>query len=276
VTTTDANLRSGPSADAGILAVLPPGTTVSVDGVQNNGFVPVTGNGIAGWVAGNLLGKEGVSAAPVPAPVQEKAVASPTIAASVPPSTPAPVVAPVATATPQPVAPAPEAASSVSTGIAWPFSGGEWEVVQGYNTGTHTNRSAFAQYMYSLDWARVDGDTAGQPVFAPVSGSVRWVDRGSGGMLVDAGNGYGVAVFHVTIDRGFGRGDSVARGQRIGTISGPGGDGFMSMAHIDITAWRLVDGGQEATPFVGPNAIAGQEFPDTGGANQHMGARVAP
>jgi Bacterial SH3 domain len=275
-TTTAANLHSGPSADAGVLAVLPPGTSVSVDGAPSNRFVPVTGNGIAGWIAVDLLAGGSVPAAPLPAPVQETAVAPLTSDASVPPSAAAPAMAPVAVVAPEAPAPAPAVASSESTGIAWPFSGGEWEVVQGYNNGTHTNRSGFAQYKYSLDWARVDGDTAGQPVFAPVSGSVRWVDRGSGGMLIDAGNGYGVAVFHVTIDHGLARGGSVERGQRIGTISGPGGDGFMSMAHIDITVWRLVDGGHEAVPFVGPNAIAGQEFPDTGGANQHMGARVTP
>ncbi len=179
---------------------------------------------------------------------------------------------------PRPLSPesAPEAAREESTGIAWPIAGGEWKVVQGYNTGTHTNRSGFAQYKYSLDWARVDGDTAGQPVFAPVSGTVQWVDRGSGGMLVDAGNGYGVAVFHVTLDRDLTRGGTVERGQRIGTISGPGGEGYMSMAHVDITVWRLTGGGHESVPFVGPNAIAGQEFPDSGGANQHMGTTVTP
>ena len=149
-------------------------------------------------------------------------------------------------------------------------------MVQGYNTGTHTNRSDFAQYKYSLDWARVDGKTAGEPVFAPVSGTVQWVDRGSGGMLVDAGNGYGVAVFHVTLDRDLASGSTVAQGQRIGAISGPGGEGYMSMAHIDITVWRLSGRDHESVPFVGPNAIAGQEFPDTGGANQHMGATVTP
>jgi murein DD-endopeptidase MepM/ murein hydrolase activator NlpD len=173
-------------------------------------------------------------------------------------------------------APAPVTATGQSTGIAWPISGGEWEVVQGYNNGTHTNRSGFAQYKYSLDWARVDGNTAGQPVFAPVSGTIKWVDRGSGGMLVDAGNGYGVAVFHVTIDRGLTRGGSVERGQQIGTISGPGGEGYMSMPHIDITVWQLNGRGHEAVPFTGPNAIGGQEFPDNGGANQHMGATVTP
>ncbi|HLL50531.1 MAG TPA: SH3 domain-containing protein, partial [Thermomicrobiales bacterium] len=276
-TTTDANLRSGPSADAGILTVLPPSTTLSVNGAQSNGFVPVTGNGVSGWIAVELLTGSTSPTAPLAALVSETAMAPGSVDASTEIPT-APVVAAPVTAVPESPAPAPapEAVSAESTGIAWPFSGGEWEVVQGYNNGTHINRSGFAQYKYSLDWARVDGNTAGQPVFAPVTGTIRWVDRGSGGMLVDAGNGYGVAVFHVTLDRSLSRGGSVGRGQRIGTISGPGGDGYMSMAHIDITVWRLTSGGHEATPFVGPNAIAGQEFPDTGGANQHMGATVSP
>jgi murein DD-endopeptidase MepM/ murein hydrolase activator NlpD len=263
-TMTEANLRSGPGVDTAVLAVLPPGAPLSINGPVENGFVPVTGNGVSGWVAVELLGDGAASAAPPAAP-----------------DTNAPsgdVPTPVSTAVPPATSrePAPEAARGESTGIAWPMAGSEWKVVQGYNTGTHTNRSNFAQYKYSLDWARVDGDTAGEPVFAPISGTVQWVDRGSGGMLVDAGNGYGVAVFHVTLDRDLSSGGTVAQGQRIGTISGPGGDGYMSMAHIDITVWRLSGRGHESVPFVGPNAIAGQEFPDTGGTNQHMGATVTP
>jgi murein DD-endopeptidase MepM/ murein hydrolase activator NlpD len=264
-TTTEANLRSGPSTDANILAVLAPGTSVLVDGAPSNGFVPVSANGVSGWINVELLTEGAASTTPLPAAVPATAL----------------VPEPVDTPTQNPTAPlspksSPEAARKESTGIAWPIAGGEWKVVQGYNTGTHTNRSGFAQYKYSLDWARVDGDTAGQPVFAPVSGTVQWVDRGSGGMLVDAGNGYGVAVFHVTLDRDLARGATVERGQRIGTISGPGGEGYMSMAHVDITVWRLTGGGHESVPFVGPNAIAGQEFPDSGGANQHMGTTVTP
>ena len=263
-TTTETNLRSGPSADTAVLTVLPPGTPLSIDGPAENGFVPVTGNGTSGWVAAQLVGEGAAAAAPLTAP-----------AANAPSGD---VPTPVPTAAPLPTSPEParEATRDESTGIAWPMAGGEWEVVQGYNTGTHTNRGGFAQYKYSLDWARVEGDTAGEPVFAPVSGTVQWVDRGSGGMLVDAGNGYGVAVFHVTLDRDLTRGETVEQGQRIGTISGPGGDGYMSMAHIDITVWRLAGRSHESVPFVGPNAIAGQEFPDTGGANQHMGATVTP
>ena len=268
ITTTDANLRAAPSADAEILRVLPPGTVLAVDGGTENGFVPVSGNSGSGWIAAELLAT-GETALPPPLVADPNGAVTALPAEAPPPDT---------TTAPSTTEPAPERArdNGQSTGIAWPMSGGEWEVVQGYNNGTHTNRSGFAQYKYSLDWARVDGDTAGQPVFAPVSGTVKWVDRGSGGMLVDAGNGYGVAVFHVTIDRDLGRGASVERGQRIGTVSGPGGDGYMSMAHIDITCWRLSGNGHEATPFAGPNAIGGMEFPDTGGANQHMGATVSP
>jgi murein DD-endopeptidase MepM/ murein hydrolase activator NlpD len=265
-TTTEANLRAGPGPEFEVLGILPPATAVSIDGVPENGYIPVSANGISGWVAVDLVagGTAPGSAAPLPAPVTAED------------ANPVPADVPAAeTVAPAP-AQAPAAASSESTGIIWPFAGGEWKVVQGYNGGTHQNRGGFAQYHYSLDWARVDGNTAGQPVFAPVSGTVDWTDRGSGGVLIDAGNGYGVALFHVTLDGSAARGNSVSRGQPIGTISGPGGDGYMSMAHIEIAAWRLYDGGHESVPFVGPNAIAGMEFPDNGGANQHMGATVTP
>jgi hypothetical protein len=260
-TTTEANLRSGPSVDSAVLTVLPPGTSLSIDGPAENGFFPVTGNAASGWVTAELLTEGAAIAGLLDGDPLSIDVPAPVLTAALPPTA---------------FGPTPEAVRGESTGIAWPIAGGDWKVVQGYNTGTHTNRSGFAQYKYSLDWARVDGDTAGQPVFAPVSGTVQWVDRGSGGMLVDAGNGYGVAVFHVTVDRDLTRGGTVERGQRIGTISGPGGEGYMSMAHIDITVWRLTGGGHESVPFVGPNAIAGREFPDTGGANQHMGTTVTP
>ncbi|HEU5433454.1 MAG TPA: SH3 domain-containing protein, partial [Thermomicrobiales bacterium] len=269
-TTTEANLRSGPTTDAAVLAVLPAGAAVSVDGAASNGFVPVTNDGVSGWVAADLISggaaaETASGAVPAPHPAADAAVAS---------SPPLPAAA-SATATAAPAPAATKAATDESTGIVWPVTGGAWEVVQGYNNGTHTNRSAFAQYKYSLDWARVDGDTAGQPVYAPVSGTVQWVDRGSGGLLIDAGNGYGVALFHLTLD-GVAGGGRVERGQRIGVISGPGGDGYMSMTHFEIAAWRLNGRSHESVPFVGPNAIAGQEFPDSGGTNQYMGMRVTP
>ncbi|MFN8592583.1 MAG: SH3 domain-containing protein [Thermomicrobiales bacterium] len=255
------NLRAAPSTDADVLTVLPPGTAVSIDGEASNGFVPVTGNGVTGWVAVELL----QTAAPAAAPV-----------AASDPALPEPIIADAAEAPAASAEAAPDTKRRDSTGIAWPMAGGKWEVVQGYNNGTHTNRSDFAQYKYSLDWARVDGNTAGQTVYAPVSGTIEWVDRGSGGMLINAGNGYGVAMFHVTYDRGYQSGDRVERGEAIGAVSGPGGEGYESMSHIDMTCWRLTQNGHESVPFDGPNAIAGEEFPDIGGGNQHMGATVSP
>lgn len=266
-TAADANLRSGPSADAPVIVVLAQGTAVSVDGEASNGFVPVTADGVSGWLAAELLTGEAVPA------VADAAVAVPMETTD--PALPAPVVAETAAPPAEPAA-APEAARRENTGIIWPVSGGKWEVIQGYNNGTHTNRSDFAQYLHALDWARADGNTAGQPVYAPVSGTIEWVDRGSGGMLIDAGNGYGVAIFHVTLDRGLRSGGTVERGQPVGAISGPGDEGFMSVAHFEIDAWRLTRNGQESVPFIGPNAIAGQEFPADGSGNQYMGATVSP
>ena len=93
-------------------------------------------------------------------------------------------------------APAGAAAAAL---IKLPFaSGANWSVLQGYNTsptdstgGSHYNcdpatlkdtpshtQSCGAQYQYkySLDLLRADGSTAGQPVYAPVNGTVRWRD----------------------------------------------------------------------------------------------------
>ncbi|MFN8678132.1 MAG: hypothetical protein U0Z70_17255 [Thermomicrobiales bacterium] len=292
-TVTDANLRTWPSADASIMQVLPPGTPLTVDGAAQNGFVPVSGGGMSGWIAQELLAQqaEPVTLDPtlaVPDASVDPATADPALAAPAPESgtvtEPPPLIAPDATtatmAEPAPAenvpAPPPVIASDTSTGIIWPMSGGEWEVVQGYNNGTHTNRSNFATYKYSLDWARVDGNTEGQPIYAPVSGTIEWTDGGSGGLLINAGNGYGVALFHVVLNRA-GRGGSVTQGEQIGVVAGPGDPGYMSMTHFEIAVWKLKgNGNHESVPFDGPNTISGQAFPDTGGTNQYMDARVSP
>lgn len=279
VTTTDANLRAGPSADAAVLQVLPPGTPVSVDGEAVGGYLPVTAGGVSGWLAADLLGDAGAGSAPAldDGDAAFSPEAAPAAEVALPEQSPAPdapAPAPEAAAA-APGAESPPAAPRGSTGIAWPFAGGTWQVIQGYNNGTHTNRGGVAQYKYGLDWALADGESAGQPIFAPVSGTVKWVDRGSGGVLIDAGNGYGVALFHVTYD-GLRSGSRVERGQRIGAISGPGGDGYMSTAHVETDVWRLSEGGNTSVPFVGPNALGGREFPDTGGTNQYMGVQVTP
>ncbi|MEZ4500882.1 MAG: hypothetical protein R2839_12605 [Thermomicrobiales bacterium] len=72
-----------------------------------------------------------------------------------------------------------------------------------------TSIRAHSQYLYFFDIAREDRNTGGQPVYAPVSGTVRWTERESGGITINMGNGYAVAMFHVTVDRGWEMGDPI-------------------------------------------------------------------
>ena len=50
-TTTDLNLRAGPSTDAEVLAVMPTGSTVTLTGEQEGDFVGVTFEGQEGWAS---------------------------------------------------------------------------------------------------------------------------------------------------------------------------------------------------------------------------------
>jgi len=230
-TTTDLNLRAGPSTSDTILLVMPAGSAVQTTGPAQAGFYPVTYAGSSGWASGSFLSFGG--------------------------------------ATPPPGEDPPPAGGS---GIVWPFSGGPWTVIQGYNAGTHSG----TQYQYSLDLALAQGETAGQTILSPVSGTIRWVDRGSGGMLIDIGNGYSLAFFHVTVGGGFASGQQVTQGQVPGSISPPGGDGYAVTPHIDLTLWRTDGGGRVSAPFSGQNAISGRDFPDIGGYNQYLGTEIIP
>jgi uncharacterized protein YraI len=230
-TTTDLNLRAGPSTADAILLVMPAGSAVQTTGPAQAGFYPVTYAGNTGWASGSFLSFGG---APPP--------------------------------------PGEEPPPAGGSGIVWPFSGGPWTVIQGYNAGTHSG----TQYQYSLDLALAQGETAGQTILSPVSGTIRWVDRGSGGMLIDIGNGYSLAFFHVTVGGGFATGQQVAQGQVLGSISPPGGDGYAVTPHIDLTLWRTDGGGRVSAPFSGQNAISGRDFPDIGGFNQYLGTEINP
>ncbi len=164
-------------------------------------------------------------------------------------------------------------------GIIWPVSGGQWTIMQGYHGSSHQNEGGLHQYEYSLDLARVDGNTAGQPVHSPVNGVVRWTDPSTGGISIDIGNGHAVAMFHVNFMGGLEAGTPVQQGQYLGEISGPGGPGFAGTPHLHFTLWSSSDNGnwdRQAVPFTGQYAISGMDFPDTGGGNAHRGVQFSP
>jgi uncharacterized protein YgiM (DUF1202 family) len=163
--------------------------------------------------------------------------------------------------------------------LTWPVRGGEWSVLQGYNGSSHQNRSSSWQYYYSLDLIRSDGSTAGQPVYSPVSGTMRWIDEASGGGSIYMGDGLAFAFFHAVMDPSIQEGDTITQGQYLGTIAPAGQFGAGSTPHLHITIWQTSDGGnwsRIAIPFTGNVSIAGTSFPATSGGNQWRGFTFTP
>lgn len=304
--TSELHLRSGPSTADSSLMVMPVNASVLLTGNASNGFYSVSYDGTEGWAYAEYLDLSGEPVSPqepapqatsepafTTAPVNLRNDPSPSGAVLlVIPSGASVTITGAAESGFLPVtysgqsgwasadyinaggdtAPAPAPLPDpVGSGISWPVSGGTWNIIQGYNGGTHQG-----EYFYALDIASVDGNTAGQGVYAPASGTISWVDRGSGGILIDMGNGYAIAMFHVTYDGSLERGQTVQQGQYLGSISAPGGEGYASTPHVDMTLWQTGGGGRSAAPYTGDNAISGMSFSDIGGGNQHGGTQFNP
>jgi uncharacterized protein YgiM (DUF1202 family) len=254
-TLSDVNLRGAPETTAPIMGTVPAGATLTALAGPEQGFYQVQYGQQFGWVSGEYLQ---VSATYLQrdnrndSSRQEGKVEGSAPAAN---------------------------AELGAGGIIWPVRGGEWTIMQGYHGSSHQNQDGLYQYEYSLDLARVDGNTAGQPIYSPVNGVVRWTDPGTGGISIDIGNGHAVAMFHVTFNGGLEAGTPVQQGQVLGEISGPGGPGFMGTAHVHFTLWSTNDNGnwdRHAEPFAGQYAISGMDFPDNGGGNTYGGTRFSP
>jgi uncharacterized protein YraI len=314
VTGGSLNLRSGPSTSNSVLLVMPNAAEVGVTGAQQNGFLPVRYNGTNGWAYAQYLTLTEPGSGQPPGTVVETRYTTASLNMRTGAGTSFPIVLVIprgaevgitgsetsgffpvryngtngyASATylstsapgPAPQPTVPPGNGNTGGGIVWPVDGGTWEITQGYNGSSHINTSSTYQYLYAMDLAREDRNTAGQPVYSPVNGTVRWTERASGGITINMGNGYAFALFHVTVDRGWEAGDTINQGDYIGHISYPGGEGFVQFAHVHITVWATTDGGnwsRTAVPFTGQNAISGQSFPDVGGRQQWTGTLFNP
>jgi murein DD-endopeptidase MepM/ murein hydrolase activator NlpD len=252
--TEDAELKENPSPNAAALDWIPAGSMLTPGAGPRQGFYEVEWNGQIGWVSGAFLAFEGDRGA---------AISS-------------------APATSDGSAPAPNDGASEAArfaGLSWPVRGGSWSILQGYNGTSHVNSDAEWQYKYSLDLVKEDGETAGQEVYAPAAGTVRWTDPGSGGVSIDLGNGHAVALFHVTLSDSLKDGAPLAKGDLLGTISAPGGMGYRETPHLHLTLWKTNDGGnwdRQAIPFTGEWALPGLDLPDQGGSQQHTGVGFEP
>lgn len=255
-------VRSGPSTDEPIVSELLTGDQVELTGDASNGFVGVYWGDYIAWVHADYLTFPGDQPDEPTQTAEDAAAEAP------------------AEDTPAEEAPAEEAAAPAATGgIIWPVAGGEWEILQGYNGSSHQNNSDLWQYRDSLDLVRTDGSTAGQTAYSPVSGTVRWLDPSTGGISIDMGNGYAVAMFHLTIDGSITEGDVLTQGQPVGYISDVGGAGFASTPHLHIAVWATSDGGnwsRTSVPFEGELSIGGFSLSNSGAGFEHTGLVFYP
>lgn len=240
-TSDPVNIRGGASLNDSVITVAPQGLEVWLTGAEANGFVQVESASGNGWIAVEYLS--------VDAPVVEGVVEE-----------------------------APAAPVETSSLIVWPVSGGEWSFLQGYNGSSHQN-SGLWQYRDSIDLVRSDGSTAGQPIYSPVNGTIRWFDPGTGGVSIDMGNGYAFAMFHAYYDGSLREGDTVSQGQYIGTIAPAGQAASGSHAHLHIAVWATDDGGnwsRQSLPFAGALARSGNEYYNSGVGFEHTGTIIYP
>ncbi|MBI3964874.1 MAG: peptidoglycan DD-metalloendopeptidase family protein [Chloroflexi bacterium] len=157
--------------------------------------------------------------------------------------------------------------------VVMPFEAGlPVRIIQGYNGGTHQNRSQLG-----LDLMLARGSTTGAAVLSPVNGRVVWAyapGAGNGCITISftEGSAFSVMMCHVILDRAFARGEVVARGQRLGYV-GPGGTvGNNGTPHVHIELHRG-QGANNPVPFSPPNGLPleGVNLPASGSRNEHGG-----
>jgi uncharacterized protein YgiM (DUF1202 family) len=315
VTNDSVNLRSGPGLEESILASLGSGESVTLTGDSNNGWLSVDYGGTAGYVYGAFLSAGGetsgsasstsesstaeagtrytddslnlragpsldngvIAVLPMGAPVELTGISNGEFVEVTSESGTGWVAAQFLLAAAPPQSSPEEASESYL--IEWPIRGGTWSVLQGYNGSSHQNRTDLWQYKYSIDLVYEDGETGGQPVYSPVSGTVRWYDESTGGISIDMGNGYAFAMFHVIFDAGIPEGATVSQGDYLGYIAYPGDGANGGTPHLHIAVWETDDGGnwsRRAVPFTGNLSLSGVTFPDNGTSYDHTGETVNP
>jgi hypothetical protein len=157
--------------------------------------------------------------------------------------------------------------------VPLPFAEGEAvRIIQGYNGGTHQGAS-----VYGLDLVLTSRETSGAPVLAPFDGTVPWAfapGEKTGCIEILAQDGtFGAMLCHVILDRPFGRGERVSRGQQLGTVGAAGTVGNNGAPHVHM---ELHVGGRSSNmvPFSvsgGGLPLEGWDLPANGGSNDHGG-----
>ena len=151
-----------------------------------------------------------------------------------------------------------------------PFPGGQAvSIIQGYRGGSHRGRS-----QYALDLVLADGGTSGAEVVSPVEGSVVWAQgpgAGNGCIAIAFRDGsYSITLCHVLLHRAYRGGESITRGQSLGTVGPAGSVGNAGTPHVHLELHR---GGRSnnPVPFSPPEGLPleGVALPATGASSEH-------
>lgn len=152
----------------------------------------------------------------------------------------------------------PSAAAATPVTLKFPFRpGAAWQVIEGYNGGTHKGYER-----YSFDFARMDGQQQGEDVLAAAGGRFAWDTRDSSGCLgIDHPDGTSTEYCHLTDIPSFADGQAIAQGQVIGKCGNKGAE--WTVAHIHFTWYKDSGGGDWQTSRVGLplDPIEGRHFP---------------
>ena len=162
-------------------------------------------------------------------------------------------------------------AARAEGGVPIPAEAGtQWEIVAGYNTGTHSD--ADGRDRQAIDLVRTDADTAGSAVLAPTSGSISYAS--SDCLSIRDAAGMEHLLCHIQPADGLRRGSQVAIGERVGTVWADGLGNNGGLAHIHYAVHHSRGSGYmgETVPFTGAYAIEGVELQDGSDFNLHGGA----
>lgn len=149
--------------------------------------------------------------------------------------------------------------------LSLPTPRGEtWDIIQGYNCGTHDGWGRL-----SFDLVNSDGRTYGAPVYAAADGTIFFYAPASGSLILAHGDGYYTMYTHLSQRIDAPTGTFVERGQKIGEVGNT--HIYPTVPHLHFTFFKA-DGAYATNRRALELSFAdGYDFPEDGSCNQYGG-----
>lgn len=149
-------------------------------------------------------------------------------------------------------------------GLSLPAADGStWTVLQGYNTPSHTGVDP-----YAIDLVRIDADSAGTPILAPLDGVIAF--RSEDCLAIRDNYIRYILLCHVLPVADLDVDDRVQRGDEIAIVKPPGPNEFWR-AHVHLAVHRTLvrTSLADTVPFSGRYALEGRDLIATSANNAY-------